>query len=99
MQRPDKCITDAQSAFQDWIDSTAEFMKSLDPNHLVTVGCEGFLGSSTPGVLLVIHTAVMYSVMISNVFSHCHQTCAPGKPCVIWTVVMQSVTPQYDCRS
>ena len=34
---------------QEWIDTTAEFLKSLDSNHLVTVGSEGFLGSSTPG--------------------------------------------------
>ena len=26
-----------------------EFLKSVDPNHLVTVGTEGFFGSSTPG--------------------------------------------------
>ena len=34
---------------QDWAASTAEFMKSLDGNHLLTLGAEGFLGSSTPG--------------------------------------------------
>ena len=28
---------------------TSEFLKSLDPHHLVTIGSEGFLGSSTPG--------------------------------------------------
>lgn len=39
------------SSLQDWIDSTAEFLKSLDSNHLVTVGSEGFLGSSTPDLL------------------------------------------------
>lgn len=39
------------SSLQGWIDATAEFLKSIDPNHLVTVGAEGFLGSSTPGQL------------------------------------------------
>ena len=34
---------------QDWIAVTAEFLKSLDPNHLICAGTEGFLGSSTPG--------------------------------------------------
>ena len=36
---------------QEWIDTTAEFLKSLDSHHLLTVGSEGFLGSSTPGKL------------------------------------------------
>ena len=39
------------SSLQGWIDATAEFLKSIDPNHLITVGTEGFLGSSTPGQL------------------------------------------------
>eukprot|EP00891_Asterochloris_glomerata_P001789 jgi/Astpho2/1789/e_gw1.00037.6.1_t len=39
------------SSLQGWIDATAEFLKSIDPNHLVTVGAEGFLGSSTPDLL------------------------------------------------
>ncbi|KAL3156379.1 hypothetical protein ABBQ38_000693 [Trebouxia sp. C0009 RCD-2024] len=39
------------SSLQEWIDTTAEFLKSLDSNHLVTVGSEGFLGSSTPDLL------------------------------------------------
>lgn len=36
---------------QDWVFSTAEFLKSIDPHHLVTVDLEGFVGSSTPGGL------------------------------------------------
>lgn len=37
------------SKLQAWIEQTAEFLKSIDPHHLVTVGSEGFFGSSTPG--------------------------------------------------
>ncbi len=32
-------------AFFTWIDSTAHFIKTLDPNHLVTTGSEGIIGS------------------------------------------------------
>jgi len=38
------------SILQDWVECSAEFLKSLDPHHLLTIGTEGFLGSSTPGV-------------------------------------------------
>ncbi|GLC59968.1 hypothetical protein PLESTB_001559100 [Pleodorina starrii] len=33
---------------QKWVASTADFVRELDPNHLVTVGLEGFYGPSTP---------------------------------------------------
>jgi hypothetical protein len=38
------------SKLQAWVEHTAEFLKSIDPNHMVTVGSEGFFGSSTPGM-------------------------------------------------
>ena len=45
-----RCSGDfSASKLQHWIERTAEFLKSVDPNHLVTVGTEGFFGSSTPG--------------------------------------------------
>ena len=34
---------------QGWLASASEFLKSLDPNHLIATGSEGFFGSSTPG--------------------------------------------------
>lgn len=37
---------------QGWVEATAEFLKSIDPHHLVTLDCEGFLGSLTPGRVL-----------------------------------------------
>lgn len=36
---------------QNWIASSSEFLRSVDPNHMITAGLEGFLGSSTPGGL------------------------------------------------
>ena len=32
-----------------WAHATAEFVRGLDPNHMVTLDCEGFLGPSSPG--------------------------------------------------
>ena len=42
-------LYDNDLSMQGWLDETAESLKSLDHNHLVTYSSEGFLGSSTPG--------------------------------------------------
>ncbi|KAK9842996.1 hypothetical protein WJX74_005452 [Apatococcus lobatus] len=39
------------SILQNWIASSSEFLRSVDPNHMITAGLEGFLGSSTPELL------------------------------------------------
>lgn len=33
---------------QEWVDELAAYVKSVDPNHLVTVGMAGWYGASTP---------------------------------------------------
>lgn len=33
---------------QSWIEEMSTYLKSQDPNHLVTVGEEGFFGSDSP---------------------------------------------------
>lgn len=40
-----RCITDRSGdTLQDWIVEMSTFVKSIDPNHLLTVGLEGFYG-------------------------------------------------------
>lgn len=35
----------AVTAYKEWISSTAGYIKSLDKNHLITIGTEGFMGT------------------------------------------------------
>lgn len=37
--------TEAVDAYKKWISSTADHIKSIDKNHLVTIGSEGFMGT------------------------------------------------------
>ncbi|GAB4817240.1 hypothetical protein N2152v2_004286 [Parachlorella kessleri] len=53
--RPEEFYTDGacQEMFRIFVTTillrAAHFVKQVDPNHLVTLDCEGFLGPSTPG--------------------------------------------------
>ncbi|KAG2712426.1 hypothetical protein I3760_04G125100 [Carya illinoinensis] len=44
-----RCMTDTSGdTLQDWIEEMSTFVKSIDKNHLLTVGLEGFYGPETP---------------------------------------------------
>lgn len=46
-----RCIGDySGSTLHEWAEGAAEFLKALDPNHLVTMDVEGFFGGSSPGL-------------------------------------------------
>ena len=46
----------AISAYKKWIDQTARLIKSLDRNHLVTIGTEGEMGTESLNVFKEIHS-------------------------------------------
>jgi len=41
---------DCPSRVQNWLDMMSKHVRNLDPNHLITVGSEGFYGKSTPAL-------------------------------------------------
>ncbi|KAI8009809.1 Mannan endo-1,4-beta-mannosidase 2 [Camellia lanceoleosa] len=49
-----RCMSDPSGdTLQDWIEEMSTYVKSIDKNHLVTVGLEGFYGPKSPKRLTV----------------------------------------------
>ncbi|EFJ50520.1 hypothetical protein VOLCADRAFT_58383, partial [Volvox carteri f. nagariensis] len=48
-----RCEASREGPGNKWLSSTADFVRELDRNHLITAGLEGFFGASTPGLMAV----------------------------------------------
>jgi hypothetical protein len=54
---PDRCESwlaankDCNKRFQAWLTEMSNHVRSLDSNHLITIGSEGFYGDSTPELM------------------------------------------------
>lgn len=44
-------MTDVETGEQAWVKEMADFVKSVDPHHLVMVGTWGYFGMSSPDLL------------------------------------------------
>jgi len=55
----------AITAYLGWIKNSADFIKGLDTNHMVTSGCEGRMGVETPEVFESMHriTSIDYATI------------------------------------
>lgn len=42
---------DCNKRFQAWVSEMSTHVRSLDPNHMITIGSEGFFGDSTPQLM------------------------------------------------
>ena len=82
-----RCSGDfSASKLQHWIERSAEFLKSVDPNHLVTVCTEGFFGSSTPGGLPHSIKAAIprHPLLPESCDQECSCSCLVQHICPLW---------------
>lgn len=62
-----RCMTDASGdTLQEWIEEMSEYVKSIDKNHLLTVGLEGFYGPVSPPEKLSVNPGAWFSTLGSD---------------------------------
>ncbi|KAJ0971441.1 hypothetical protein J5N97_019400 [Dioscorea zingiberensis] len=59
-----RCSSDPSGdTLQEWIEEMGGYIKSIDKNHLVTIGLEGFYGSKSPPEKLSVNPSEYYGVI------------------------------------
>ncbi|THU65903.1 hypothetical protein C4D60_Mb05t08550 [Musa balbisiana] len=62
-----RCMSDASGdTLQKWIEEMAAYVKSIDKNHLLTIGLEGFYGSTSPPEKLNVNPGQWFSTVGSD---------------------------------
>ncbi|URE04009.1 Cellulase (glycosyl hydrolase family 5) [Musa troglodytarum] len=62
-----RCMSDASGdTLQEWIEEMAAYVKSIDKNHLLTIGLEGFYGSTSPPEKLHVNPGQWFSTVGSD---------------------------------
>ncbi|XP_072960266.1 mannan endo-1,4-beta-mannosidase 2-like [Typha angustifolia] len=62
-----QCISDSSGdTLQEWIEEMAQYVKSIDSKHLVTIGLEGFYGSTSSPEKLSVNPGAWYNTVGSD---------------------------------
>ena len=75
-------MTAACRGLQAWIEHAADHMKAVDPNHMVTIGEEGFYGFGASAAQLATNPNSDNTGYVLHALSTVGQTLLQRQPCV-----------------